>query len=107
MYFLDAVPVVFGQADEAVADAQLVFAHHLRAALAQQFVVVQQAARDGVLYGQHPDGMAVLPDGVEYLFEGGAADEFDVLALEVAVCRDVVVGTQGSLDGYSFHITSY
>ena len=38
--FGDVVPVFFGQADEAVRDAQLVFTYDLCAALPQQFVVV-------------------------------------------------------------------
>ena len=72
--FGDVVPIFIGQADKAVRDAQFVFAYNLCAALTQQFVVVQQAAGNGVFYRQHADGLAVLLDGIEDFFEAGAAD---------------------------------
>ena len=49
--FCQIFPTFIGQADEAVRDTQFVFTDNLRAALSQQLIVVQQAARNRILYG--------------------------------------------------------
>ena len=49
--FCQVFPAFFGQADEAMWDAQLVFADNLRTALSQQFIVVQQASRYRIFDG--------------------------------------------------------
>ena len=99
----DGVPVVLRQATDAVSDVQLVLAHHRSAAVAQQLVVVQQRARDGILDGQHADGGGVLTHLVEHLFEGSAAYQLYLFALEVKVCRDIVERPYQSLYCYSLH----
>ena len=43
-------PILFGQTHNAMTDAELVFAHNRHTAVSQQFVVVEQAAGNRVLY---------------------------------------------------------
>jgi hypothetical protein len=42
--------------------------------LTQQFVVVQQAPRDGILDGQHTDDQAVFVNRLKHILESGATD---------------------------------
>ena len=93
VHFRNVVPVFFGQANEAVGDAQLVFAHNLCTALAEQFVVVQQAACNRIFDCQHTYGLAVFLDSGKHIFEVGAADQLYFLSFEVFVCGNVVIRT--------------
>ena len=79
-------------------------AHHRRARVAEQFVVVEQAAGDGVLDGGHADDGGVAADFVVDLLEGGAADDLHLFSLEIQVGGDVVKRTDAPLDGDSPHI---
>ena len=100
VHLLYVGPVVIGQAHDAVADAQLVFAHDGHAAVAQQFVVVEQAAGDGVLDGNDSHCVVVVVEAGEDLLEGVAADEFHLFVLEVAVGGDVVEAALDALYCY-------
>ena len=83
---------------------QLMLADNRRARIAQQFVIVQQTSRDGVLNGQHADGRRVLLHIGKDLLERRATDELYLLAVEVEVCRNVVERPYQSLYGYSLHL---
>ena len=48
---LQGAPVVFWQTADAVLYMELVFAYHGGSALPEQFVIVEQAARNGVFNG--------------------------------------------------------
>jgi hypothetical protein len=100
----DGVPVVLWQTADAMGDMQFVLAYNGRPRVAQQLIVVQQTSGNGILYGQHTDGGRVLLDALKDLFEGGAADELHLLALEIEVRRNVVKRPRLSLNGYSLHL---
>lgn len=51
---LQGAPVVFWQTADAVLYMELVFAYHGGSALPEQFVIVEQAARNGVSMAQMP-----------------------------------------------------
>ena len=104
---LQGAPVVVGQAADAVLDVELVLAHHGGAALAEQLVVVQQAAGDGVLDGANADDGRVALDIFEHLLEGGAANQLYLLTLEILMGGNVVKRPQLSLYGYSLHFLVY
>ena len=93
IYFRDVVPILFGQANEAVRDAQLIFAHNLCAALAEQLIVVQQAACNRIFYCQHTYGLTVFLDSCKYILEGSAADKLYFFSFEVLVCGNVMIRT--------------
>ena len=99
----DGVPRVVGQTADAVLDVQLVFAHHRRARVAQQFVVVQQASSNGVLDGRKADDCRVALDLLEHLFERRAAHHLHLLAVEVLPCGNVVERSQFALYRYFLH----
>ena len=103
MYLGDGVPVIVGQAADAMGDVQLMLAHDRGSAVAQQLVVVQQRAGNGVLYGRHCDDGRVLGHRLIHLFEGGTADELQLLAPEVLMGGYVVERPDFSLYSYSFH----
>ncbi len=103
IHLADVLPVVLGQAHDAVADAQLVFAHDGESAGPQQLVVVQQTARYGVLYGHHSHGLGVFLHVVEHLLEGIVAGQFYFLFPEVAVGRYVVETSLHALYRYVCH----
>ena len=86
-----------------MAYVQFMLAHDGGARSTEQLVVVEQASRDGILDGHHSDDRRVAFDVLEHLFEGGAADELYLFALEVLVRRYVVERPDGSLYCYSFH----
>ena len=83
-------PTLPWQTHDAVADAELVFAHDGHAALAQQFVVVEQASCDGVLYCHESQHVWACLEPCKHLLEGVAADQFHLLALEEAMSGNVV-----------------
>ncbi len=71
---LQGAPVVIRQAADAVLDVELVLAHHGGSALPEQLVVVEQAARYGVLDGADADDCRIALDVLEHLLEGGATE---------------------------------
>ena len=93
VYFRDVVPILVGQANKAMRDAQFVFAYNLCAALAQEFIVVQQASCNRIFYCQHAYGLTVLFDSSKYVLEAGAADKLYFFSFEVLVCGNVVIRT--------------
>ena len=95
--------VVVGQAADAVADVQLVLAHHAAARVTEQLIVMEQAAGYGVLNGYHADERGVLAHLAEHLLERGAAYQLYLLVLKVQVGGYVVERPCESLYGYSFH----
>ena len=78
-------------------------AHHGGVALAQQLIVVKQAARYGVLDGANADNGRVALDVLKHLLEGGATDKLYLLALEILMGGDVVERPQLALYCYSLH----
>lgn len=79
------------------------FANHRHAAIAQQLVVVQQRTRNGVLDGCHAYHGGVLTHALEHLFEGVAANQLQLFALEILVGCDVVKRPCDALYRYSLH----
>ena len=100
----NVVPVVIGQAYYAVAYAQFVFAHYRKAAVAQQFVVVENAAGYGVFDCHEGEQRAVAFHLVEKRLERVAANQFNVFAFEIIVCGYVVERAFYTLYRYFFHI---
>ena len=76
---------------------QLVFADDAHAALAQEFVVVEQAARDGIFDGHEAEYGTVCLHGAKEGLECVATDELQRLAFKVLVGGDVVEGTADAL----------
>ena len=106
VHFPQVVPVVLRQAHDGVADVQFVLSHDGHATVAQEFIVMEQAARDGVLNGYHCHHLRVAAHLVEHLLEGFAAQQFHLFALEVLVGGNVVETALYALYGYPvFHLT--
>ena len=93
----DAGGVVLGEAEQAMLDVQLVLADDAHAALAQEFVVVEQAARDGIFDGHEAEYGTVCLHGAKEGLECVATDELQRLAFKVLVGGDVVEGTADAL----------
>ena len=104
VHFRDVLPRVLWQTHDAVRDSQFMFTHNLHATLAHQFVVVEQRACDGVFNRHHANHVRVLLHRLKHLLERVAADQFDVLVLEITVAGYIVVTSHLSLYGYSSHI---
>ena len=104
---LQGAPVVFWQTADAVLYMELVFAYHGGSALPEQFVIVEQAARNGVFYGANAYYCRVALDVFEHLFEGSTTDDFNLFALEILVGGNVVERSQLSLNCYSLHVFFY
>ena len=86
--------------------AELVFFSPLTdSALPEQFVIVEQAARDGVFYSADTYYSRVALDVFEHLFEGSTTDDFNLFALEILVGGNVVERSQLSLNCYSLHVS--
>ncbi|CDF21860.1 unknown [Prevotella sp. CAG:617] len=88
--FVEGAPVVFGQTHDAVFNVQLVFAHHGHAAHAQQVVVVQQAAGNGVFDGHQTEHRIVVLHVGYHVFKRVAEIHFYFLTLKILVGGDVV-----------------
>ena len=102
---LQGAPVVFWQTADAVLYMELVFAYHGGSALPEQFVIVEQAARNGVFYSADAYYSRVALDVFEHLFEGSTTDDFNLFALEILVGGNVVERSQLSLNCYSLHVS--
>ena len=89
------------QSGQYVRDAQLVFPHDVQIALAQQLVVLQQAAGDGILDGDDAQQGAVECHAVEHLGKGGTGDGLDFLLAEVGAGGGFVVTAGYALYGDS------
>jgi len=84
---------------------EFVLTHDACSRVAQQLVVVEQAAGNGVLDGHHANGGGVALDVLKHLFEGGAADELHLLTVEILVGGHVVERTHKALYRYSLHLS--
>lgn len=100
--FSDVAPVLSGQTHDAVFYVELVLADNGHAAFAQQLIVVEQAAGYGVFNGHQPQAGIILFHDREELFEGVAANQFQIFTFKKLVCGNVVKRTSYSLYGY-FH----
>ena len=69
-------PILFGQAADAVSDTELLLAYDYHAAVAQKFVVVEQAACDCILDGYECHHVAVCGNRVKYVIKSLATDQF-------------------------------
>ena len=103
VYLGDGLPRVVGQTADAMGDVELMLDYDGGARVAQQLVVVEQATGDGVLDGGHCNHGRVLANALVNLFKRLAAEQLQLLALEVLVGGDVVKRTDLALYGYSFH----
>ena len=102
---LQGAPVVFWQTADAVLYMELVLAYHGGSALSEQFVIVEQTARNGVFNGADAYHGRVALDVFEHLFEGSTTDDFNLFALEILVGGNVVERSQLSLNCYSLHVS--
>ena len=102
---LQGAPVVFWQTADAVLYVELVLAYHGGSALPEQFVIVEQTARNGVFNGADAYHGRVALDIFEHLFEGSTTDDFYLFALEILVGGNVVERSQLSLNCYSLHVS--
>ena len=102
---LQGAPVVFWQTADAVLYVELVLAYHGGSALPEQFVIVEQTARNGVFNGADAYHGRVALDVFEHLFEGSTTDDFNLFALEILVGGNVVERSQLSLNCYSLHVS--
>ena len=85
-------------------DAQCILSHNAAIALADQLMVLQQTAGDGVLDGHHADGAG------RYVFDHFAkrvaGHWLHGLAFKIALRRHVVIRPRYALYGY-FHLHSF
>ena len=104
VHLRNILPVVLGQTHNAVFDAQLVFSHYGHSAVAKQFIVVQQASGNGILYGHQCRSILILPQVAEHLLEGVAAHQFQLFALKVPVRCYIVEASLDALYCYSSYL---
>ena len=103
----ERLPRVFGQTADAVLNVELVLTHDRRSRVAQQLIVVEQRASDGVFDGRQSDDRRVALDLLIHLLKRRAADELHLLAAEVLSGRNVVERPQFALYCNSFHLFYY
>ena len=101
--FGQCAPVFAGQAHNAVADTQFVFAYDGGSAITKQFIVMEQATRNGIFDCHHSEDAVVLLHFGKHFFECVATNQFNGFILKVFVGRNVVIRAQDSLYGYFFH----
>ena len=101
--FGDSVPVILGQTHDAVLNVQFVVPHDGHAALAQQFVVVEQAAGNGVFNRHEPQPGIVVAHLSEYLLERIAANQFHLILGKVLMGGNIVERAPDALNRYLLH----
>ena len=69
----------------------------------KQLIVVKETAGNSILYGKHTYHGGIFLHICKDLFEGSAADELHLLALEIQMGCHIVERTGLTLDGYSLH----
>jgi hypothetical protein len=104
MYFGNSVPIVLGQATDTVGDVQFVLTYYRCAAIAQQFVIVQQTTSNRILNCQHTYDSGILLYLLEHLFESATTNKLYLFPFEIKVCRYIVERPYQSLYCYSLHI---
>ena len=87
-----------GKTGNAVLNAEFVFANDGALMLAQEFVIVKQTSRNGVLNRHQSHHTIVLAHFAKDLLKGITANQVDVCA-EMLARRNVVERTWGALDG--------
>ena len=92
------------QYEQAVFYVKFVFANDGEVAVAQQFIVVKQAAGNGVLDGHQSQYFGVFPYGLEHFLKGVAAYQLYFFAAEVLVRGYIVKRTVDTLNGNLFHV---
>ena len=92
-----------GQRRQHVRNAEFLFADDPCAALLQQFVVGEQAARDGVLDGRDAQQRGVRRHPGEQLVEAQAGDDADLPFVEVVACCRFVKAACDALYCDLFH----
>ena len=107
MDLTDRVPVIIRQATDAVLYVKLMLTDNRCARHPEQFVIVEEAPGNRILYCQHRNDGRIILDTLEYLLEGIATDKLQLLSLEILVCGNVMETAQLSLNGYSLHILNY
>ena len=103
VHFHDVVPTFVGQAHQAVGDSQFVLADDHRAAVAEQFVVVEETSGNRVLDSHHAQHVGVGGHLGEHILKCVAADDLKLIACEILVGGDVVETAYNSLDCDSFY----
>lgn len=94
------IPVVVGQAHDAVFDVQLVLSDDGHSAFTQQLIVVKQASGYGVLDGHQPEAGIVGTHGFNHALEGGTAHRFHLFFAKVLMGGDVVKRAFDALNCY-------
>ena len=84
-------------------NVELVFADYGHTTVAQELVVVEQAAGNGILYGHHAEAIVVGLHGIEEPLECITTDGFNLFAGKIFVGGDVVKRPSDALDS-SFHV---
>ena len=92
-----------GECRQHMRNAQLAFADDLQFAASQQFVILQQAAGDGVFDGDDAQQRSFVLHSVEERVERRTGDDFDGFVTEIASCGLFVETTRFALNGYLFH----
>ena len=82
-------------------------AHDGTSAVAKQFVIVKQTARNRILNGQESNDVAILLDVLEYLLERIATNQLQFLIVEELVGGNVMEGSLNSLYGYFLHLVLF
>ena len=103
---LDVGPVFARQAHDAVFDVQFVFADDGGTALPQQFIVVEQTARNGVLDGHQCQAVVVFFHGGKEVFKGVTPHHFEFLALKILMGGNIVKRPPYALNCY-FHTVCF
>ena len=101
--FAQLVEPLAGKGRQHVRDAQFAFADDLRFAAAQQFVILQQTAGDGIFDGDDAQQRSFVPHPFELRLERPAGDDLDRLVAEIAPCGLFVETPRLALNGNLFH----
>ena len=102
----NSVPIVLGQTTDAVGDVQFVLTYYRCAAIAQQFIIVQQTTSNRILNCQHTYDSGILLYLLEHLFESATTNKLYLFPFEIKVCRYIVERPYQSLYCNSLHYIS-
>ena len=103
IHLRDVLPVIFGQTHDAVRDAKLMLTHDLHSTFAEQFVVMEKTACNGVFDSNERNEVRVLFHFLKLLLKRVAAHNFYRFIFEKLVGGNVVKTTDNSLNGYFSH----
>ena len=105
--FPNVVDVLVGQTKQTVLNVELVLTYNGEVAGTQQFVIVEQAACDGIFNGHHGQQAAVFLHGVEKFFKCFAANQLNLFVGEELVGGNIVERTLDTLYGYFLHVNIF